>query len=342
MSTNHPIRPISRRHFIRTGAAGFALGSAVGFPGGATLLARAAAAPEDLIIDCHQHLWDTGPHRPDWIDGAGELMRRDYRPEEYAEATRGFNVRAVYMEVDMPVARHDDEVEYVVGLCRSGRHPTVAAVVGGRPADPGFGDYLRRHRRRREVKGVRQVLHGGSTPAGYCLGDAFVKGIRLLGRMNLSFDLCMRAPELMDGVRLVERCPGTRFIVDHCGNPDLKAFHPRLAGADRPRHDASSWKRSMEAFARHRNVMCKISGIMGSLPPGADAVETLAPVVDHCLDVFGPDRVLFGGDWPVCLTGGTFRQWVEALRTMTRNRPANDRRKLWSGNALRFYRLPAA
>ena len=94
----------------------------------------------------------------------------------------------------------------------------------------------------------------------------------------------------------------------------------------------------MEQFAKQKNVICKISGIVAGVPEKWSA-EDLSPIVNHCLDVFGPDRVVFGGDWPVCLRGASYRQWVLALREIVASRPLADQRKLWHDNAVRFYGL---
>ena len=106
-------------------------------------------------------------------EGSPDLLNRRYAMPEYLEATRGLNVvKAVYMEVDVDPRDHVTEAEHVIGLCRSKQHPTVAAVIGGRPASDKFAEYVARFKGSPYVKGVRQVLHGG-TPAGYCLTDEY-------------------------------------------------------------------------------------------------------------------------------------------------------------------------
>jgi len=171
------------------------------------------------------------------------------------------------------------------------------------------------------------VLHGDGTPPGYCLQPEFVRGIRLLGELGLSFDLCLRAAELPDGARLVDACPGTRFILDHCGNANVRAA------------DRSEWERDLSDFARRENVVCKVSGIVASARPGEWTPQDLEPIVRHVLRAFGPDRVMFGGDWPVCTLAATYRQWVEALRWIVRDLPEAEQRKLFHDNAVRFYGL---
>lgn len=322
---------MNRRTFIRqTAAATMATG----------LLdsVNAAESKSPLIIDTHQHLWDLTKQKLPWLSGVPAVLNQSYRTEEYRAATEGLNIRAVYMEVDVAPEQHVAEAELVLDLARSGKNPTIAAVIGGRVASPGFADYVKQFKGNPLVKGVRQVLHVPEAPSGYCLQENFVRSVRLLGEQGMSFALCMRPTDLTDGAKLVAQCPGTRFVLDHCGNPDLKCFRAPRAGEEKAKHTADEWKRSIEAFAKQSNVIGKISGIVASLPKGGDASD-LAPAVNHCLDAFGPDRVVFGGDWPVCLLGAPLKRWVEFLSQIIASRPAAEQKKLWSANALNHYSL---
>jgi len=316
--------PPSRRHFLERAAAL-----------SATLAAGRieAAAPDGMpIIDTHQHLWDLTKFRLAWVDAASPL-NHSYLPADYRKATAGLNVvQAVYMEVDVVPAQQEDEVKSVVALCRGGTTPTTAAVVSGRPASDKFSGYVARIAREPEVKGVRQVLHSGDTPAGYCLDPKFVAGVRRLGEAGLMFDLCMRSAELPDAAKLVDACPGTRFILDHCGNAAV------FAGAK----ERAAWKADTAELARRERVVCKVSGIVASTRGRKWTPDDLAPVVNHVLDVFGPDRVMFGGDWPVCTLGATYHEWVEALKVVVRDRPEAEQRKLFHDNAARVYALKRA
>lgn len=323
----------SRRQFVQHAVGGLLAGSVMSRRVGARADDPQAAMQ---IVDTHQHLWDLEIVRPPWLRGS-DLLNRRYAMPEYVEAARGLNVtKAVYMEVAVDPQDQVTEALHVIGLCRSKQHPTVAAVIGGHPASDSFAKYIARFKDNPYVKGIRQVLHGG-TPAGYCLSDDFVRGIRLLGEVGLSFDLCLRPGELGDGAQLARRCPETRFVVDHCGNADPGVF---ASGNAKPSHDPQAWKRDIEALAQLDNVICKISGVVARAPTD-HAVAALAPIVNHCWDAFGPDRVVFGSDWPVCLRGATFRQWVLILREIAAPRPAADWRKLWHENAVRFYGLDA-
>jgi L-fuconolactonase len=171
------------------------------------------------------------------------------------------------------------------------------------------------------------VLHAADTPPGHCLDPRFIDGIRLLGKSGLSFDLCMRPAELGDAAKLVDACPDTSFILDHCGNASVRT------------KDLSGWKADIGRLAERKNVVCKVSGIVASAAPDPWTADDLAPIVNHVLDQFGSDRVVFGGDWPVCTLAATYRQWVEALHAIVTDRPHAVQKKLFHDNAIQVYRL---
>jgi predicted TIM-barrel fold metal-dependent hydrolase len=284
-------------------------------------------SPELPIIDTHQHLWDVKRFRLNWIK-KGSILDRSFVWSDYADAVKGLNVvGAVYMEVDVDPSQQVAEAEALIAICKKGDTLTQAAVISGRPASDGFAKYIARFRDNPYVKGVRQVLHGPDTKAGYCLQKSFVRGIRLLGEMGMSFDLCMRPAELPDAARLIDECSGTRFILDHCGNAELK--------------NHEQWKKDIAGLAKRKNVVGKVSGIVARASPGKWKPDDLAPVIRHTLAVFGPDRVMFGGDWPVCLLGATYAQWVKALKEIVADRKVSEQRKLFHDNAAKFYGLKA-
>ena len=104
--------------------------------------------------------------------------------------------------------------------------------------------------------------------------------------------------------------------------------------------DHSPWKRNLDAIAaKGPRVVCKVSGVVASAAGAPWSADDLAPIVNHVLDAFGPDRVMFGGDWPVCTLAASYREWVEALQSIVANRPESERRKLFHDNAARFYGL---
>lgn len=321
-------RTPSRRDLLQQGASaglGLLAGSVLETSAWPSTAAEMAAPMP--IIDTHQHLWDFRKFRPPWLKGEPKL-NRPYTQEDYRQATAGLNVvKTVYMEVDVDPKQQVVEAEYVETICR--RHTTLmaAAVVSCRPALPGFRDYVRRFKGSPVIKGVRQVLQVPDAPRGLCLQPEYVSNILLLGELGLTFDICIRPTELADGIKLADSCPDTRFVLDHCGN----------AAARNPNY--AQWKRDITEFGQRQNVVCKVSGIIKTVKPGWDAGKELEPAVRHVIQSFGMDRVMFGGDWPVCNLTSSFRGWVESLRWILRDVKPEDQRKLFHDNAARFYGL---
>ena len=316
---------MDRRRFLGMAAGAVALGA------GSSTTAEAVDQGARMIpiIDTHQHLWDLSKFKLAWMTPGEEPLGKNYLPADYAKAIEGLNVvKSIYMEVDVVPDQQVAEAEYVLGLIKKADTTMVAAVISGRPNSDGFRAYIDRFKAEKPIKGIRQVLHAPTTPAGYCLTPAFIKGIRYLGEAGLSFDVCVRPGELTDAARLIEACPETRFIVDHCGNADVRA------------KDRSKWEIDLAVVAaKGQRVVCKVSGILASAKGAPWSADDLAPIINHVLTCFGPDRVMFGGDWPVCTLAATYRQWVEALKLIVRDRPEAEQRKLFHDNAARFYKV---
>ena len=331
---------MNRREFICGSIGGVAAMGCIGAMGPRALWAeekpKATVGKRDFaIIDTHQHLWDLAKVRVAWLKGDNPL-NRSFVTKDYLEATAGLGVRkAVYMEVDVGADCLAAEAEYIVDLCRRGESPTVAAVLGGRPGEESFKPYIMRFKDSPYVKGVRQIARSSAAGRHPYAEKSFIGGIRLLGELGMRFDLCQPPAELPEAIRLVDACPDTQFILDHCGNGDPKWF----GTAGKNEAAAKQWRRDIELLAKRANVVCKISGIVSSMPKGRWKSEELTPVVDHCLDAFGPDRVIFASDWPVCTLGATLREWVAALRQIVSHRSEEQQRKLFHDNAVRVYGL---
>ncbi|MEX0817930.1 MAG: amidohydrolase family protein, partial [Pirellulaceae bacterium] len=264
-------------------AGGLTAGTLAGFASQTADAAEQTESSNSLpIIDTHQHLWDLSKFQPPWLKGAPEILSKSYVTKDYLAATAGLNVaQAVYMEVDVAPEQQVEEAEHVIALSKSKDHPTVGAVISGRPNSTGFKTYITQFQDSPYVKGVRQVLHVPSAPPGLCLERQFVASMHLLGELGMSYDLCMRPAELADGAKLAKLCPDTRFVVDHCGNADPKAFMAR--SSEPPSHQVDQWKRDLAKLADCPNVICKISGIVARVPEGEWKSDLLAPAINFCL-----------------------------------------------------------
>ncbi len=327
---------MNRRTFTQT-ALSAAATSMLANSSSSQAAAAMASAPAPLtpenkeamnLIDTHQHLWNRSQFTLPWVT-KGTILDNDFGIKEYKQATAGIgNIRTIYMEVDVAPKQQWAEAQFVNGLCQDPESGMVAAVVSGRPASAEFGDWVTKLKTLPAIRGIRQVLHVKETPKGFCLQDQFVKSMKILGEKDLSFDLCIRDVDLPQTSKLVGLCPDTRFILDHCGNPDLK------------KTDLEPWKKDLAEIAKHKNLVIKISGFLASAAAKDQwKYEDAATIVNHCLDSFGPDRCIFGGDWPVVLLGSTLATWIETLKKIVANRPAADQAKLFYQNAERIYRV---
>ena len=234
-------------------------------------------------------------------------------------------------------SQQNDEARFVTEISKDPKHPTVAGVISGRPENEGFNKYIDQYKDNKHIKGLRRLME--TTPSGFCLQPRFIHSVAYLGKLNKHFEITIQPTQLNDALSLVKRCPNTRFVIDHCGTADPKAFLSKKNRGDAtPMHEADQWKADMSRLADQPNTVCKISGIVAHAPKGWTA-EHLAPIINHCLDKFGADRVMFGGDWPVCLLGARYDEWVNALKEVVSNRPDGERRKLFYQNATRTYQL---
>lgn len=285
------------------------------------------------IIDTHQHLVDFQRFGSEW---SRPPVAGNFGIKEYKKATRGLNVvKAVYMEVAVPAHRRHEEALYAIELCKDPSAPTVAAVIKADLYDPGFSDYMSQFSGSPYIKGIRGSFRSRED----MLNDQVVKNVRVLGVMNMSLDISLSPAWLSGLLKLVEACPDTRFLINHCGNVDPRAFilPENLFGA--PDHDGREWATDMKALASHKNVVCKISGVVTRSPGYELNQDNLGPAINQCLDIFGPDRVMFAADWPWCLKTMDIRNWVDILKKVVAGRSDEDQRKLFYDNAARFYNI---
>ena len=255
---------------------------------------------------------------------------------EYKKAIRGLNiVKAVYMEVGVPEDKRYQEALYAMELCEDQHNPTVGAVVSADLYKDDFKEYVSQFKSIACIKGIRAGFRSRES----ILDRRVVDNIRFLGEIDMRLDFIIPPDWFPSMAELIRRSPGTQFQVDHCGNADPKAFfdHDKLFGE--PDHDRDEWIAGITAIASQKNVVCKISGLVSRSSGYAVTAENLAPVINHCLDIFGADRVMFASDWPWCLKGMTLSGWVKLLKYVVNNRSFEDQKKLFHDNAVRHYKI---
>jgi L-fuconolactonase len=299
-----------------------------------SLLATTLAMPGKgiPIVDSHQHLVDARRFGENW---SRPPIPGNYGIEEYKKATRGLNfVKAVYMEVAVPKEKRHEEALYAIELCKDTSNPTVAAVIKSDLYDPGFENYMTQFKGSSYIKGIR----GSFNSVDEILNNQVIKNVKALGSMNMSLDFSVGTAWLSKMGDLVKACPETNFLINHCGNVDPRGFlDPNIHGA--ADHDIKIWIKDMTDLASYPNVRCKISGVATRAKGLAPNAENLGPAINQCLDIFGPDRVMFAADWPWCLEATDIKNWVQILKKVVSGRPYTDQKKLFHDNAIKFYNI---
>ena len=281
------------------------------------------------IIDTHVHLWNSASlHRP-WLEEV-PLLNRSYGLEQYLEQTAGLSIEAIVcVEADVLPEERMQEACWLSDQAR--QTPLIQGIVAAAPIGVEDRTVLRSFLKRlvtidQRVKGVRRNIQGETMP-GFCVQSNFVHDIQILSEFDLSFDLCLTHRQLPDVIELVRLCPGTHFVLDHIGKPDIR------------QHLLDPWREHIQELAAFPNVDCKISGLVTEADHQGWVVEELTSYVIHVLTVFGEDRVMFGGDWPVLLLASSYHRWIETVDVLMQHKSSSARRKFWSENARRIYRL---
>jgi predicted TIM-barrel fold metal-dependent hydrolase len=281
------------------------------------------------IIDTHQHLWNLEQFPYSWTAGK-PAFNRSFKLSDYYEATRGLNVtKSVHVEADVDEEFMLQETLHVLSLARSEDNPIAGVVAAARPEYDDFREYINQIAGSRLLKGVRRILH--IEPDELSTTTTFVENVKSLEDYGLTFDICVLARQLPLAINLVEQCPNVNFILDHCGNPNLRA--------DAGEKEFDQWRERLREIAGFPNIVCKISGIVVNTDLTNWNAETLRPAVEHVIACFGWDRIMFGSDWPVCTLAASFKQWAETLMDLTKDAGEENRRKLFQANAERAYSL---
>ena len=282
--------------------------------------------PDFAIVDSHVHLWNPQQFRIPWLD-KNVLLNKSYGLAEYGEHTKKSNIGAfVYVQVDVEPVYALLEAKWAAE--RAKEDPRLKGIVAFAPLE--YGEQSRHFLSELVkidplVKGVRRIVQG-ETAVDFHLRPDFIKGAQLLPEFGLSCDICIRNAQLASTVELVKQCPKTSFVLDHIGKPNIKE------------HVLEPWRRDLKQLAELPNVCCKVSGMVTEADPKW-SIADLKPYYEYVLSFFGEDRVMFGGDWPVALLASSYERWVATLDELSAGLSPDARKKLWSENARKFYRL---
>ena len=282
--------------------------------------------PDFPIVDTHLHLWDVRRFHYGWLESVPAL-NKNHLIEDYRRECGPVQVeKMVFVQCECAPAQALGEAEWVTDVART--DPRIRGIVAraslelGAAAEPEIAQLAALPL----VKGVRRLIQS-EPDLEFCLQPGFVRGVQLLPRYGLSFDLCIKHPQLANTIELVRQCPDVRFILDHIGKPDIAA------------HQLEPWKDELRELARLDNVWCKLSGLVTEANHATWTTDDLRPYIEHVIACFGFDRVMFGSDWPVSSLATHLPRWVHTVDTVLAGCSSDERIQLYTKVADAFYRL---
>lgn len=275
-----------------------------------------------MIIDAHQHFWQYDPKRHEWIDDSMSVIRRDFLPYDLQKVyeTEGIS-GCVAVQADQTEA----ETKYLLEL--AGLYDFIKGVVGWvdlRATD--IQEKLDHFSQYRKLVGFRHVVQGESD-VNFLLRKDFMRGIEELLPYHFTYDILVYPHQLGAVLEFVRQHPHQSFVIDHLAKPYIKdGFY-------------DGWALLMRAIARQENVHCKVSGMVTEADWDHWTYKDLVPYLDLVFEVFGPNRIMYGSDWPVCLVAAQYPLVKGIVEQYLVKLSPDEQAKVWGLNAKRFYSL---
>ncbi|MEU5089271.1 amidohydrolase family protein [Streptomyces sp. NPDC021356] len=279
-----------------------------------------------MTVDAHHHVWDLSVRDQDWITGPELLaLRRDFTIADLAPQARAAGVERTVLVQTVTVAEETPEF-----LALAEAHALIAGVVGWVDLTrPDVADELARLRALpggRYLKGVRHQVQSEPDPRWLLRADVG-RGLAAVADAGLVYDLVVVPRQLPACAEAAARHPGLTFVLDHLGKP------PVASGGTEP------WAGAVRALAARPNTVCKLSGLLTEADPARRTTADLRPYADTVLDAFGPQRLMFGSDWPVCTLAASYPDVLTTARRLTAALGEHERAAVFDGTATRVYGL---
>ena len=272
------------------------------------------------MIDSHQHFWQVGRFDYPWMSSDLGVLYRDYLPDDLTPILDRNGVdKTVLVQASNSVA----ESRWLLDLADA--NPFIAGVVGWVDlTDAGTQlDELCTHPK---FKGVRHLVESEPNDD-WLIQPSVLSGLKKLAARGCTYDLLVHTRHLKYVPQVAESCPELQFVIDHLAKPPIA------------RHEIDEWSKAMKPVAGFPNIHCKLSGLVTEANWTSWQTDELRPYVDHALELFGVDRMMFGSDYPVCLLASSYDRVLESFQDLLKDLSDDDRDKIFSKNAARFYRL---
>jgi len=274
-------------------------------------------------LDAHQHFWRYSAAEYAWIDDNLAALRRDFLPGDLLPLLTSAQLDgSIAVQARQSLVETDWLLELAAGAS------SIKGVVGWVPlAQDGAAiqPLLERYRTHRTFRGVRHVLQEEADS--YLNLDGFNAALQCVAACDLTYDLLIRARQLPAVLAWIDRHPGLRIVLDHIAKPVVQG------------PPAAEWQRQLRELGKRPNVFCKFSGVVTEAPGGKWSPELVRPYFDVALEAFGPQRLMFGSDWPVCLVAASYAAWHATVAQCVQPLAPDEQAAIWGGTALRAYRI---
>jgi L-fuconolactonase len=273
-------------------------------------------------IDAHHHLWRYTPAEYGWIDEEMQALRRDFLPKDLMEEIVPAGIDGT---IAVQARQTIEETRWLLDLADD--CAAIRGVVGWAPiAGEEFPACMEEFDGRTKLKGLRHVIQGEKDEH-YILREDFNSGIRTMQGSGLVYDILIYERHLEDTIYFVDEHPDQVFVLDHIAKP------PIAAGTLEP------WASRMRGLGQRENVWCKVSGMVTEANWKTWTPETLKPYLDTTVEAFGPERLMVGSDWPVCLVASGYKQWFDVLHGYFAAFSETERVRIFGGTAIEVYGL---
>src|SRR5215467_830404 len=276
-------------------------------------------------IDAHHHLWRYSEEEYSWIGPGMQAIARDFLPYSLQSELGASEVSG---SVVVQTRQTLPETEWLLGLADGSAW--IRGVVGWAPiADRHFPAILEKLRTSKKLKGLRHIIQAEPDDE-FILGQEFNAGIKALGASGLVYDILIYERHLPAAIRFVDRHPNQVFVLDHLAKPRIKE------------RSVEPWKAGLAALAKRENVYCKLSGLVTEADWRNWTKDQLRPYTEAALEAFGPARLMFGSDWPVCLLACSYREWSRAAEELLARLSASEKELVFGGVVSKVYSLESA
>lgn len=277
-----------------------------------------------MKIDSHHHLWAINDTDYVWMSGEHAVIRRDFLS---ADLNAALDESGIDGTVAVQARQMTAETDFLLDIADA--NPRIKAVVGWVPLCENGGEpFLEKFAAHPKLVGVRHVVHD-EPDDDFILRPDFNQGILNLSKYGLVYDILIFWKHLPQTIQFVDRHPNQPFVVDHIAKPRIAAGN-----------FDTEWASGIRELAKRENVSCKVSGMLTEVRGETWDLELLRPYFETVYDAFGPQRVMFGSDWPVCLLRSSHTEWTRVCSDLTKNLSPAAQDAFWGGNAARIYQIP--